>query len=147
MNCISDKFFVDTNILIYAHDTSAGVKHQRARALLEHLWISGEGVLSTQVLQEQSINLRRKVAHPLTFDEVRLLIRDYLAWEIVTNTPDSVLQALDIEKRYKTSFWDPLILQAAESSGAAVLYSEDMARGERYGAVRVVNPLIDPADR
>jgi predicted nucleic acid-binding protein len=144
---MSDKFFVDTNILIYAHDTSAGVKHQRARALLERLWISGEGVLSTQVLQELSINLRRKVAHPLSFDDVRLLIQDYLAWEIVTNTPDSVLQALDIERRYKTSFWDALILQAAESSGAAVLYSEDMARGERYGAVRVVNPLIDPADR
>ncbi len=144
---MSDKFFVDTNILIYAHDTSAGVKHQRARALLEHLWISGTGVLSTQVLQELCINLRRKVAHPLSFDEVRLLIQDYLAWEIVTNTPDSVLQALDIERRYKTSFWDALILQAAESSGAAVLYSEDMARGERYGAVRVVNPLIDPADR
>jgi predicted nucleic acid-binding protein len=103
--------------------------------------------LSTQVLQELFINLRRKLSRPLPVDEIRLLIQDYLAWEIVTNTPDSVLQALDIERRYKTSFWDALILQAAESSGATVLYSEDLARGERYGTVRVVNPLIDPPSR
>jgi predicted nucleic acid-binding protein len=144
---MSDKFFVDTNILIYAHDTAAGVKHQRARILLEQLWSSGNGVLSTQVLQELCINLRRKVSRPLPVDEVRLLLQDYFAWEIVTNTPGSVLQALDIERRYKTSFWDALILQAAESSGATVLYSEDLARGERYGPVQVVNPLIDPPSR
>jgi predicted nucleic acid-binding protein len=143
---MSDKFFVDTNILIYAHDTSAGVKHQRARTLLEHLWSSGKGVLSTQVLQELCINLRRKVSRPLPAEEVRLLIRDYLAWEVITNTPESVIQALDLEMRYKTSFWDALILQAAESSGATILYSEDLATGERYGTIQVVNPLIDPAD-
>jgi predicted nucleic acid-binding protein len=73
--------------------------------------------------------------------EVRSLIRDYSTWEVVTNTPESVLEALEIEERYKTSFWDALILQAAESAGAAVLYSEDLARGQRYGAVQIVNPL------
>ncbi len=105
---MSDKCFVDTNILVYAHDRSAGVKHQRAQMLLEQLWDSGQGVLSTQVLQELCINLRRKISHPLPVDEVRLLIRDYATWEVVTNTPESVLQALDIELRYKTSFWDAL---------------------------------------
>jgi len=50
-----------------------------------------------------------------------------------------------IEPRYKVSFWDALILQAAESSGAALLYSEDLAAGQRYGALRVVNPLADSA--
>ena len=112
---MSDKCFVDTNILVYAHDRSAGVKHQRARMLLEQLWDSEQEVLSTQVLQELCIDLRRKISHPLPVDEVRLLIRDYATWVMVTNTPESVLQALDIELRYKTSFWDALILQAAES--------------------------------
>src|SRR6267143_160621 len=111
---------------------------------LEQLWDSGQGVLSTQVLQELCINLRRKISHPLPVDEVRLLIRDYATWEVVTNTPESVLQALDIELRYKTSFWDALILQAAESSGSSILYSEDLATGQRYRAVRVMNPLIQP---
>ena len=142
MNCMSDKCFVDTNILVYAHDRSAGVKHQRAQMLLEQLWDSGQGVLSTQILQELCVNLRRKASQPLPVEEVRQLIRDYSTWEIVTNTAESVLQALDIEMRYKTSFWDALIFQAAESSGASILYSEDLATGQRYGAIQVVNPLI-----
>jgi predicted nucleic acid-binding protein len=138
-----DKYFVDTNILMYAHDRSAGLKHDRARQVIERLWISGQGVLSTQVLQELCINLRRKIARPLPVEEVRRLIQDYLSWEIVVNTPASVLQALEIEVRYKTSFWDALVLQAAESAGAAVLYSEDLASGQKYGPVQVTNPLTD----
>ena len=141
---MSGKCFIDTNILVYAHDRSAGVKHERAQRLLEQLWDSGQGVLSTQVLQELCINLRSKISHHLPVDEVRRLIRDYAKWEVVTNTSESVLQALDIELRYKTSFWDALILQAAESSGASILYSEDLATGQRYRAVRVINPLIQP---
>ncbi len=139
---MSDKCFVDTNILVYAHDLSAGTKHDRAKRLLEQLWDSGQGVLSTQVLQELCINLRRKVRHPLPMDDVRLLIRDYSTWEVVINSAESILQALDIEVRYRTSFWDALILQAAESSGASILYSEDLATGQRYGAIQVVNPLL-----
>jgi predicted nucleic acid-binding protein len=136
-----DKYFVDTNILMYAHDRSAGLKHERARQLIERLWTSGQGVLSTQVLQELCINLRRKLARPLPVEEVRRLIQDYLSWEIVVNTPTSVIQALEIEVRYKTSFWNALVLQAAEISGAAVLYSEDLAPGQKYGPIQVVNPL------
>jgi predicted nucleic acid-binding protein len=138
---MAEKYFVDTNILIYAHDRAAGIKHERARQLIERLWTNGQGVLSTQVLQELSVNLRRKVANPISVDELRGLIRDYLSWEIVTNSPEAVIQALEIEVRYQTSFWDALILQAAEQAGAAVLYSEDLAGKQRYGAVQVVNPL------
>ena len=87
------------------------------------------------------MNLRRKAGHPLPADEIRRLIQDYSSWEIVVNTPASILQGLDIEARYKISFWDALIIQAAESSGAATLYSEDLADGQNYGSVRVVNPF------
>lgn len=139
---MTEKYFVDTNILVYAHDRSAGMKHECARQLLERLWASGQGVLSTQVLQELCINLRRKCTPPLPVDAIRGLVQDYMSWEIVVNTPASVTQALDIEVRYETSFWDALILQAAESSGAAVLYSEDLNAGQQYGPVQVINPLI-----
>jgi len=139
---MANKYFVDTNILLYAHDLAAGQKHDRAQQIIERLWISGEGVLSTQVLQELCVNLQRKVANPLPMEEIRELVRDYLSWEVVVNTPESVIQALEIEIRYKASFWDALILQAAESSGAAVLYSEDLARNQSYGPIQVVNPLI-----
>jgi predicted nucleic acid-binding protein len=139
---MSDKFFVDTNILLYAHDRGAGVKYERARLLVEKLWDSGGGVLSTQVLQELCVNLHRKTAHPLSLEQTRSLIQDYLSWEIVINTAESVMEALVIEHRYKLSFWDALILQAAGAAGASVVYSEDLAAGQTYGPLRVVNPLI-----
>jgi predicted nucleic acid-binding protein len=139
---MADKYFVDTNILIYAHDRSSGIKHERARQLVKGLWTSGQGVLSTQVLQELCVNLRRKVARPIGVDEIRRLIHDYMSWEIVVNTSEAVIRTLEIEVGYKISFWDALILQAAEQAGAVILYSEDLAAKQSYGTVRVVNPLI-----
>ena len=138
---MSDKYFVDTNILVYAHDRSSGAKHERALELVQELWHSGEGVLSTQVLQELCVNLRRRTANPLSFDEIRRVIRDYSGWRTIVNGPDSIVEALEIEERYKLSFWDALILQAAEAAGVTALYSEDFATGQSYGSIRVINPL------
>ncbi len=136
------KYFVDTNILIYAHDRSQGTKHQRAQRLMVDLWATGEGVLSTQVLQELCVNLRRKAKKPFSMDEMRSLIRDYKSWHVVVNNPESLLRALEIEDRYQISFWDALILQAAESAGAGIVYSGDLSNGQHYGSIQVVNPLL-----
>ena len=138
---MSAKFFVDTNILVYAHDASAGLKHDRARELVEALWQSRAGVVSTQVLQELSINVRKKAAKPLGLEATRELISDYLAWHVVVNDGEAVLAALDLEKQYRVSFWDALIIHAAQVAGVDVLYSEDLSDGQRYGDVQVVNPL------
>lgn len=140
-NSMSDRFFVDTNILVYAHDSAAGVKHDRAKSLVEKLWRERSGVISTQVLQELCVNLRRKAARPVDIETARKIVADYLAWNVVTNTGESVLEALEIEGRYRISFWDALLVQAAETSGATVLYSEDLSDGQNYRGVRVVNPL------
>jgi predicted nucleic acid-binding protein len=140
---MSDRCFVDTNILMYAHDASAGAKHERARALVEELWRSRSGVVSTQVLQELCVNLRRKADRPVDLRTTREIVTDYLSWEVVVNTGESILEALEVENRHGISFWDALVIQAAESSGAAVLYSEDLSDGQAYGSVRVVNPLIE----
>ncbi len=91
------------------------------------------------------MSVRGKARRPLSPEETRRLLEDYLSWEIVVNTPTSIMQALDMEMRYKISFWDALILQAAESSSVAILYSEDLATGQSYGSIRVVNPLVQPA--
>lgn len=138
---MSAKYFVDTNILMYAHDAGAGPKHERARAVVEDLWRDRSGVLSTQVLQELCVNLRRKAGRPVDMKTARGIVADYLAWDTVTNTGESILEALEIEERYQISFWDALIVHAAEASGAAVLYSEDLSDGQTYRGVRVVNPL------
>ena len=139
---MSDRFFVDTNILLYAHDSGTGSKHERARDLMDRLWSLRQGVLSTQVLQEFAISLRRKISPPLSTRETREWITQYMRWEVVVNTSRSVLNALEIEERYQISFWDALIVQAAESAGAETLYTEDLSDGQSYGTVRVVNPLL-----
>jgi predicted nucleic acid-binding protein len=138
---MSDKYFVDTNVLMYAHDKAAGVKHERAKALVEELWRDRTGVVSTQVLQELAVNLRRKAGRPLDAKGAREIVSDYLTWQVVVNTGESILEALDFEGRYQISFWDALVLQAAHASGAEVLYSEDLSDGQSYGSVRVVNPV------
>ena len=138
---MSDKYFVDTNILIYAHDKAAGLKHECAKALVEMLWRDRTGVVSTQVLQELAINLRRKAGRPLDVKATREVVADYLTWQVVVNGGESILDALDIEARFQISFWDALVVQAAQASGAEILYSEDLSDGQAYGSVRVINPL------
>jgi predicted nucleic acid-binding protein len=140
---MSDRYFVDTNILMYAHDTSAGEKHERAKALVEELWRDRSGVVSTQVLQELAVNLRKKAGKPLDTKTTREIVTDYLAWQVVVNGGESILEALDLEARYQISFWDALVLYAAHASGAGVLYSEDLSDGQSYGHVQVVNPLSE----
>ena len=139
---MSAKYFVDTNILIYAHDSSAGNKHAKARALLDRIWHAGTGVLSTQVLQEFCFAVRRKVLRPPTLHDVRGIVFAYLAWEVVVNPPESVISALEIADRHKISFWDGLIISAAERAGAETLYTEDLQHGLTYGRVGVVNPFV-----
>jgi predicted nucleic acid-binding protein len=140
---MSDKYFVDTNILMYAHDAAAGEKHQRAKVLIEELWTTRAGVVSTQVLQELTVNLRRKAKKPLDAKATRDIVSDYLAWQVVVNSGESILEALDLETRYQVSFWDALVIQAAQAAGAEVLYSEDLSDGQRYGTVCVKNPLTN----
>jgi predicted nucleic acid-binding protein len=137
-----DSCFVDTNILLYASDAAQGRKHQVAKLLVETLWRSKTGVISTQVLQEFCFNLRRKTRPRRSVAETRELVRDYLNWHIVTNLAVSTLAALEIEARYQLSFWDSLILQAAQFAGCSILYSEDLNHGQVFGSVRVVNPFL-----
>lgn len=141
---MSDKYFLDTNILMYAHDSASGPKHERAKALVEEMWASRAGVVSTQVLQELAVNLRRKAGKPLDAKATRDIVSDYLTWQVVVNGGDSILEALDLEARYRVSFWDALVLQAAHAAGADILYSEDLSDGQLYGEVRVVNPFHTP---
>lgn len=139
---MSDKYFVDTNILMYAHDTSANAKHERAKAIVEELWRDRTGVVSTQVLQELAVNLRKKVRRPLDAKAIRDIVTDYLTWQVIVNSGESILEAIDLESRYQISFWDALVVHAAQASSAEVLYSEDLSDGRRYGSVRVINPFL-----
>ena len=135
------KAFVDTNILVYAYDRGAGLKHKRALSLIVKLWKEGNGVLSTQVLQEFYVNVRRKAKKPISIEQARALIADYLSWDPIVNDSATLLEAIDVEQRYRLSFWDSLIVVAARKSGASVLYSEDFTHGQKFGSVVVQNPF------
>jgi predicted nucleic acid-binding protein len=138
---MSGKGFVDSNILIYAHDELSGAKFTVARELMRKLWLEQRGVLSTQVLQEFCVNSRRKALHPIGREDVRQAIMVYRNWPTVVNSAESILRALEIEQRYQVSFWDAMIVQAAERAGCEVLYSEDFSHGREYEGVLVVNPF------
>jgi predicted nucleic acid-binding protein len=138
---MSDKYFVDTNILMYAHDASAGAKHDRAKGVVEGLWRDRSGVLSTQVLQELCVNLQRKVGRVLDSKAVREIAADYLTWQVVINDGNSVLSALELQEKHQISFWDALVIHAAQTAGVSILYSEDLSDGQQYGGVHVQNPL------
>ena len=133
--------FVDTNVLIYAHDLSAGDKHSRARQLIQELWQSGEGCLSIQVLQEFCVNVTQKVAKPLAPEAAAQIVADLAAWQIHWPGVEDVLDAIRLQQRYQLSFWDAMIVASAIQLGCETLWSEDMNPGQVYDRVRVLNPF------
>ena len=140
---MSARYYVDTNLLLYAHTAGRGEKERKARALIEGLWQDRSGVVSTQVLQEFYVNVCRKVERPLRPGEAKRLVGSYMSWQVIVNDGDSILQAFEIERRYRLSFWDALIVQAANRAAARALYSEDLSHGQVYGTVPVINPFLD----
>jgi len=137
---MSDKAFVDTNVLIYAHDVDAAEKHQIAKAVLQILWTERTGVLSTQVLQEFYVNVTRKIQSPLSKDLARLVVSSYAIW-CVDTTAAEISTAFRIEDESRIGFWDALIISAAAKSGATRILSEDLNAGQRIAGVLVENPF------
>ena len=90
------------------------------------LWNSGMGVISTQVLQEFFVNVVQKIPKPIDKKLAKDIVRDFLKWHVVVNNGDSILDAIDICKKYRYSFWDSMIIEAAIKGGAVFLMSEDL---------------------
>ncbi|MFZ0885925.1 MAG: PIN domain-containing protein [Candidatus Acidiferrales bacterium] len=137
---MSAKTFVDTNVLIYAHDVDAPAKHQIAHALLRELWSERTGVLSLQVLQEFYVNVTRKIATPLSKKSARLIVDSYAIWCTET-TPAELSSAFRIEDESQIGFWDALIVAAAARSGASRILSEDFNPGQRINGILIENPF------
>jgi predicted nucleic acid-binding protein len=135
------KTFVDTNVIVYAYDTTAGEKHSAARKIMMDLWRSGGGLVSTQVLQELYVTLTRKVPRRLKPAQAVEIIEDLLTWDVAVNDGEAILQAIGLETREKLSFWDALVVVAAAHGGAEVLLSEDLADGRTLAGVRIQNPF------
>jgi predicted nucleic acid-binding protein len=139
---MSDRIFVDTNILVYAHDLSSGDRHAKASAVIESLWEAGTGVISTQVLQEFYVTVTRKIKNPLKSAEAREIIRNYLAWPVQINDPETTIRASEIEEKNSLSFWDALIVAAALRLQAKKIISEDLNHGQIIEGILIENPLL-----
>jgi predicted nucleic acid-binding protein len=135
-----DRIFVDTNILIFAYDATAGQKHAIASDILADLWNAGLGVVSTQVLQEFFVNVVQKIQRPVDIRLAKDIVKDLLKWHVVVNNGESILEAIDIHKRYGYSFWDAMIIAAA-IKGGAFLMTEDLQDGQTIGGVSIKNPF------
>jgi predicted nucleic acid-binding protein len=137
---MSDRTFVDTNVLIYAHDVDAKAKHEIAKRALSELWRERTGALSLQVLQEFYVNVTRKIPTPLSKRAARPVVESYAAWCIET-TPAEIATAFRLEDDCRIGFWDALIVAAAVKCGAVRILSEDLTAGQMITGVRIENPF------
>jgi predicted nucleic acid-binding protein len=137
---MSGKTFIDTNVLIYAHDKDAGAKHEIAKTVLRDLWSERTGVLSVQVLQEFYVNVTRKISSPLSKDLARLVVSSYAIWCTET-TPTEIISAFRIEDESRIGFWGALIVSCASKDGATRILSEDLNAGQRIAGILIENPF------
>ena len=135
-------YFVDTNILVYAHDFSAGKKHTIAVQLMQEWWANENGCLSIQVLQEFYVTITKKIAVPLEHDIARQIVFDLSQWRLHTPEASDLLSAIDIQQTYQLAFWDAMVLQSALRLGCKRLISEDLSHEQKYGEIQIFNPFI-----
>jgi predicted nucleic acid-binding protein len=135
------KTFIDTNVLVYAHDTDAGDRHTAAKALLAKLWDNRNGSLSTQVLQEFYAVVTRKFKPPMPRAKARAIVAAYGEWCDIATEPQLIVAASRLEEEHTLSFWDSLIVQAAIQAGAGRLVSEDLQHGRHFGPLTIENPF------
>jgi len=133
------KAFLDTNLPAYAADLDSPAKRERARRLMRETANLGNGVVSTQVLQELYVTLSRKLGvEPL---EAKSIVTSLARYEIVTITNTDITAAIDGSILWKVSFWDALILVAVRAASCGIVYSEYLNAGQSYNGVKVANPF------
>jgi predicted nucleic acid-binding protein len=143
---MNGKTFIDTNVLIYAHDLDAKEKHTVAKETVAELWADRTGFLSTQVLQEFYVNVTRKLSKPLSKNYARAVVERYAIW-CVDTTPAEIRVAFRIEDEARIGFWDALICAAALKTGADRILSEDLNPGQKIAGIRVVNTFKNQTSR
>jgi len=142
---MSGNVFVDTNVLVYSRDSRDTTKQRRAQQWIEFLWETKRGRLSRQVLQEYFVTVTRKLKPGMPVADARSDVRALFHWLQPVDAPDLIEAAWSLQDRGSLSFWDALVVGAADCMDCAFLLSEDLGAGQVFGAVRVVDPFeTDP---
>ncbi len=133
--------FVDTNILLYARDVRDPIKQTRAAEWLDHLWREQLGRSSTQVLSEYYVNVTRKFKPGLPPEEAWDDVQTLFAWNPQPIDAELLSRARMVERHYQLSWWDSMIVAAAQAQGCAILLTEDLSDSAVYGGVKIRNPF------
>ncbi len=133
--------FVDTNVLVYSRDASEPRKQKQAMAWMEELWTTRNGRLSFQVLQEFYVTVTLKLKPGLDREAARRDVRSLVSWHPVATDDRVVEGAWVIQDRYTLSWWDSLIVSAAQVADCLFLLSEGLQEGQHLGNVQIVNPF------
>jgi predicted nucleic acid-binding protein len=133
--------FVDTNVLVYAFDSTDPARHDPAAQLLSRLMDEDRLRLSVQVLQEFYVTMTRKARPPWAPDRALAKLDDFAAWPVVVNDLPLLREAVLLSRDAVLSLWDALVVAAAARSGAGTLYTEDLNDGQVVRGVRIVNPF------
>ena len=134
-----DRSFIDTNVLVYAETSDAPAKQRVALDLLKQLYVSNQGVLSTQVLQEYCNVAIKKLKLPIP--HIRAQLDWYTQFEVVQVTSTIIRSSLDLQQTRSISFYDAVVVSCAHAAGCNVLWTEDLNAGEVLNGVRIVNPF------
>jgi predicted nucleic acid-binding protein len=133
--------FADTDLLLYVRDESEAAKQARAAQWHERLWREALGRTSAQVISEYYVNLKRIAGSRMSADEAWIQASRYLAWKPRAIDDEVLASAREIERRHRVSWWDSLIVAAAQLQGCELLLSEDLQDGMRLGSVTVRSPF------
>ena len=133
--------FFDTNVLVYLFDASAPGKKARAQELLKQTVSEGLALLSTQVLQEFFVAVTRKLSVPLPHEQAERAVRDLAKLPTAQIDAEMIIKSITTMRRYRLSFWDSLIIQAALHGGATILYPEDLQHGQIIETLSIENPF------
>jgi predicted nucleic acid-binding protein len=139
---MSDKFFLDTNILVYCFDRSAPAKRRRAGGLVEEALGGHQGLISTQVIQEFFSVATRKFKEPMSASECQIYLDTVLS-PLCEIFPSLALyrQAINVREETGYSFYDALIVTAALEAGCKTIYSEDLQHNHRLHGLEIKNPF------
>lgn len=137
------KEFVDTNIFVYAYNSTNKIKQAAAANLLIHLWESRNGCLSIQVMQEFYVTVVQKIANPLSFEAASQIIADLSNWHHHIPETNDVLEAIKIHKRNQISFWDAMIVNSAKKMNCKMIWTEDLNHNQTYEEIKVINPFSE----
>lgn len=133
--------FVDTNILLYAYDVTAGAKHEIAAALVDRLWRERRGAVSVQVLQEFYVSATRKAADTIGPQIAVERLQALARWRVHSPLSDDVIAAALIADRHQLSFWDAMIVRSALELQCETLWTEDLSNSRLIDGVRLKNPF------